>query len=382
MNIRDFAIGIVATPPSPATSGTTLTLQTGQGTDMPDAPFKALASDGTEMPTKYNSEILEVSDVSGDTLTFTREGGETTAKEIEEGWVIFNPILVDDVLGRNAVVREEVPTGAINGSNVSFTTSSEFIGGTTQVFVNGLKQLRGTHYQEVNNTSVELFEAPETGDNIQVGYLTSVNTAGNAHTIDGMSLNDIGNGIYPVGTIYHNEINPDNPSTYLLGMAGTTWEAIEGRVIAGHGANGIVAGGTGGQHEKTLSASEMPEHSHGSGSLSTNTTGSHNHSSGSLGTNGTGSHRHEMRSRSNGWDFGSASGRHMVQTSTGGSRTWEDGTDIIRDSGSHSHSISGNTGSDGSHSHSISGSTSNSGSGNSFSIWNPYYGAYVWRRTA
>lgn len=42
-------------------------------------------------------------------------------------------------------------------------------------------------------------------------------------------------GTYPVGTIYTNQVNPDNPSTYLVGGGNSTWEAIEGRVVVGIG---------------------------------------------------------------------------------------------------------------------------------------------------
>lgn len=98
MNVRDFAIGQVATAPSPATSGTTLTLDSGQGGDMPDTPFMALANSGTALPTKYNSELLEVTDVTGDTLTIVRAQGDTSARSIAVDWLITNPILTKDVL--------------------------------------------------------------------------------------------------------------------------------------------------------------------------------------------------------------------------------------------------------------------------------------------
>lgn len=108
MNIRDFAIGIVDTAPSPATSGTSLVLETGQGGDMPDVPFMAVVAPPGELPTKYNSELVEVTAVSTDTLTIVRAQGETSAQTILAGWILVNPILAQNVDGYQA------PVGAIS----------------------------------------------------------------------------------------------------------------------------------------------------------------------------------------------------------------------------------------------------------------------------
>ncbi|MBY0274433.1 hypothetical protein K2Z84_03755 [Candidatus Binatia bacterium] len=68
---------------------------------------------------------------------------------------------------------------------------------------------------------------------------------------------------YPVGSIYMNALNSANPSV-LLGFG--TWVAFgEGRVLVGKAPSGTfqTAGATGGEENHTLTAAEMPPHTHG-----------------------------------------------------------------------------------------------------------------------
>ena len=96
-NLRDFATGLVALEPSPATSGTTLTVHSGQGARMPTVPFSITAHPYGVLPTLDNAEKLLVTDVTDDTFTVVREQGETTAKEIAAGWVVSNAVFAADV---------------------------------------------------------------------------------------------------------------------------------------------------------------------------------------------------------------------------------------------------------------------------------------------
>ncbi len=69
-------------------------------------------------------------------------------------------------------------------------------------------------------------------------------------------------GIYPVGCIYIS-VNPTNPAD-VFGFG--TWSADSaGRFIVGAGTSdqAFAAGATGGESNHTLSAGEMPTHSHG-----------------------------------------------------------------------------------------------------------------------
>lgn len=69
---RNFAYGVVLTPPSPATTGTTLTLQAGQGALMPAVPFNATVWPTAINPLANNAEIVRVTAIVDDDLTIVR----------------------------------------------------------------------------------------------------------------------------------------------------------------------------------------------------------------------------------------------------------------------------------------------------------------------
>lgn len=101
-NIKDFATSLVATPPSPADSGTSLTVATGEGDRYPTTPFEAVAHPRNQLPTLDNAEQVTVTNISGDTLTIVRAQGETTEKSIQANWRISNGNFASDVSGAYA----------------------------------------------------------------------------------------------------------------------------------------------------------------------------------------------------------------------------------------------------------------------------------------
>ena len=167
---------------------------------------------------------------------------------------------------------------------------------------------------------------------------------------------------------------------------------LRDRFIVGSG-NKYSIGDTGGSDSVTLTTSQLPRHSHGSGTLGTGSAGSHSHGSGTLKTSTSGSHSHTGSTNTSGshshtislygtgtWTA-NVSGRGdndspiSKSTSTSGSHSH---SLSINSAGSHSHTISGSTSSGGSHSHSISGSTSSTGSGQAHENRPPYYAlAYI-----
>lgn len=95
-NLKNLATGTVLTAPSPATSGTSLVLQSGEGARFPSTPFYAIAHPDGSYPTLDNAEIVQVTNISTDTLTIDRAELSTSAKSIAISWRISNPFLKED----------------------------------------------------------------------------------------------------------------------------------------------------------------------------------------------------------------------------------------------------------------------------------------------
>lgn len=97
---KDLASANIATAPSPATSGLSLVLASGQGAIFPTPPFYATLVDNGVLPTPATAEIVLVTGKSTDTLTIVRAQKNTTAKSVTNTWRIFQGIYVDDVTHR------------------------------------------------------------------------------------------------------------------------------------------------------------------------------------------------------------------------------------------------------------------------------------------
>lgn len=159
---------------------------------------------------------------------------------------------------------------------------------------------------------------------------------------------DQGNGAVPIGgIILWSGAIADIPTGWSLcnGLEGTP--DLRDRFIVGAGSSYPVDS-TGGAVSKTTSSNG--DHDHGSSSLIASSAGSHNHSSGSL-----------------------------ANTTASGSVPQGGGANNAV--GSHSHTITGSTGSNGSHVHNISGDTDNNGDhDHSVNVLPPYYSlAYIMR---
>jgi polygalacturonase len=82
---KNFALSTVATPPSPATSGTSLSVAAGDGSKFPTPPFNAVVWPPGTQPVAANAEIVRVTAVATDTLTITRTQESTSARAIVVG---------------------------------------------------------------------------------------------------------------------------------------------------------------------------------------------------------------------------------------------------------------------------------------------------------
>lgn len=92
--MKNFATSLVVTPPSPVTSGLSLTVSAGTGTLF--QPGRAILwPNGT--PTASTAEIVQISNVVGDTLTLSGRAQEsTTARSVAGGWSISQGVTASE----------------------------------------------------------------------------------------------------------------------------------------------------------------------------------------------------------------------------------------------------------------------------------------------
>lgn len=82
-----------------------------------------------------------------------------------------NPITAGGLTASNFVTKE-VPSGSINGSNVTFTLANTPTAGTEHVYLNGVLQESGSgNDYTISGATITYLSAPLTGDKIRVTYM-------------------------------------------------------------------------------------------------------------------------------------------------------------------------------------------------------------------
>jgi hypothetical protein len=68
------------------------------------------------------------------------------------------------------VTRTDDLSPQVDGVQTVFSTPVEFVTGTLEVHVNGVRQEPGVHFEEVGTVEFRMFEAPFLGDTLQLQY--------------------------------------------------------------------------------------------------------------------------------------------------------------------------------------------------------------------
>ena len=120
--------------------------------------------------------------ISGATVTFVT--APPTGSNLLADYEVSNSVISQ---GTNTFIVKETPSGSVNSSNTTFTTARAYVGGSLEVFVNGIAQ-GSSHITETSPSAgtFTLDVAPTTGDNIMVAYQYSTSVSGNADTVDGI----------------------------------------------------------------------------------------------------------------------------------------------------------------------------------------------------
>jgi len=113
----NFALSAVVTPPSPATSGTSLTVTAGQGALFPTPPFPATVWPANSQATSANAEIVSVTNIATDTFTIVRMQEGTSAVAIAAGYQIAQTITAKVITD----IQSQVTEGNYGGAAPNFT---------------------------------------------------------------------------------------------------------------------------------------------------------------------------------------------------------------------------------------------------------------------
>lgn len=119
-------------------------------------------------PTSINDGDLLIGSNSGDAFVKTTLTAGTGITIVNGAGTIT--ISSTGSFGASNIVTEETPTGAVDGSNVSFSIANTPYVGTVRVYLNGVRQKSGGVDYSISGTTITFVNAPQTGDELFVDY--------------------------------------------------------------------------------------------------------------------------------------------------------------------------------------------------------------------
>ena len=72
--------------------------------------------------------------------------------------------------GGGTYVYGETPSGALDGSNTTYTAANVFQANSLEVYLNGLRQRRVADYNEISTTQFQFLSPPRSTDSISIDY--------------------------------------------------------------------------------------------------------------------------------------------------------------------------------------------------------------------
>lgn len=125
---KNFALATVSVAPSPGGSGTSLTVNSGQGALFPVVPFNATVWPTGVTPISTNAEVVRVTNIVGDVLTITRQQEGSSGRVIIATDQIAASVtvktLTDAEYGAHRIVNVTDPAYGATGDGVTDDTAA------------------------------------------------------------------------------------------------------------------------------------------------------------------------------------------------------------------------------------------------------------------
>ena len=126
------------------------------------------------LPVQPTVSIINCRVTDDNYLPFRTDGAVNIATRI----ITFTQTVTPGAIGTSAIpgvsgkmVYNEVPGGLINGSNTVFTTAFIFVAGSTEIYINGIRQTLNVHYTE-GSGQITIVDPPQVGDTVQIDYFS------------------------------------------------------------------------------------------------------------------------------------------------------------------------------------------------------------------
>ena len=90
---------------------------------------------------------------------------------VQNGYLGTEQNWLSSLISGNNAIKNEIPSGLINGLNTNFTSQYHFIPESVEVFLNGLKQQKITEYQTLGNNTIIVSNSLNTQEIVTINYI-------------------------------------------------------------------------------------------------------------------------------------------------------------------------------------------------------------------
>jgi hypothetical protein len=118
----------------------------------------SVSNDNVSVNTYPQAVTLSINDLTGEISVFTRPQNVV---------IEFNGALSTSA---GAFIIGETPSGAVNGSNATYTTAQQFEPASVSVFINGVNIINGVDYITTGTNTIILNVSPVAGDYVRINY--------------------------------------------------------------------------------------------------------------------------------------------------------------------------------------------------------------------
>jgi hypothetical protein len=154
-----------------SSAATSITLQSGQGSKLPAAPFQMIWWNSTDYPNPANDpnvEIVRVTNISGDTITITRAQEGTSATNHNTGGKTYSLVLgitakmIADIAA--ALPDTFIENEVVSGSGTSWTLANAPVSGSVKVWAGGIRLTPGAgNDYTISATAITTAQSYSTG---------------------------------------------------------------------------------------------------------------------------------------------------------------------------------------------------------------------------
>lgn len=227
--LANFAASTVATAPSPATSGVSLVVATGDGAKFPTPPFYLTMWPAGALPTTANAEIARCTAIATDTLTIVRGQESTTGKSVAIGYQVAQNItagLLNQLVPTVLTGTLPADVTLVGATDTTIMTTSSLAVGTWNLAVQAdfLTTAGGgpDAIKAILGTATATFSGPQTNDIYGPGG-ASMNLMANLNLVVVVTV---------AGTIKINAQSLNGDTVKRLGgiyttLVGTGWTATK-----------------------------------------------------------------------------------------------------------------------------------------------------------